>query len=70
LAGDVLVEKRGKVVFEKAYGFADREHRIPNTAATRFHIASMSCSSRPAAVLRLVDTGSIKLDEQVTLWEE
>jgi len=24
-AGDVLVEKNGKVVFEKAYGFADQE---------------------------------------------
>ena len=62
-AGDVLVAKAGKVIFEKAYGFADREHRIPNTAATRFHIASVSMQFTAAAVLRLVDTGSISLDE-------
>jgi D-alanyl-D-alanine carboxypeptidase len=64
-AGDVLVEKNGKVIFEKAYGFADREHRVRNTAATRFHIASMSMQFTAAAVLRLVDAGSISLDEHV-----
>jgi CubicO group peptidase (beta-lactamase class C family) len=64
-AGDVLVEKSGKIVFEKAYGFADREHHIRNAAATRFHIASMSMQFTAAAVLRLVDTGSIKLDDHV-----
>jgi CubicO group peptidase (beta-lactamase class C family) len=63
--GDILVEKSGKVIFEKAYGFADREHRIRNTAATRFHIASVSMQFTAAAVLRLVDTGSISLDERV-----
>jgi CubicO group peptidase (beta-lactamase class C family) len=38
-AGDVRVERNGKVIFEKAYGFADRERGIRNTPATRFHIA-------------------------------
>jgi D-alanyl-D-alanine carboxypeptidase len=65
LAGDVLVEKNGKVIFERAYGFADREDRVPNTAATQFHIASVSMQFTAAAVLRLVDAGSIKLDEHV-----
>jgi D-alanyl-D-alanine carboxypeptidase len=65
LAGNVLVEKNGKVVFEKSYGFADREHRVRNTAATRFHIASLSMQFTSAAVLRLVDTGSCSLEEHV-----
>jgi CubicO group peptidase (beta-lactamase class C family) len=64
-AGDVLVEKNGKIVFEKAYGLADREHRTPNTVATRFHIASMSMQFTAATVLRLVEAGSIKLDDHV-----
>jgi CubicO group peptidase (beta-lactamase class C family) len=64
-AGDVLVEKNGKTVFEKAYGFSDRERQIPNRSSTRFHIASMSMQFTAAAVLRLVDQGSIKLDEHV-----
>jgi CubicO group peptidase (beta-lactamase class C family) len=64
-AGDVLVEKDGKVTFEKAYGLADRERQIPNTPLTRFHIASMSMQFTAAAVLRLVDRGAIKLDDHV-----
>jgi len=64
-AGDILVEKNGKVIFEKAYGFADREHRVPDTTATRFHIASMSMQFTAAAILRLVDSGSLSLDDHV-----
>jgi D-alanyl-D-alanine carboxypeptidase len=64
-SGDVLVAKKGKVVFEKAYGFADREHRIRNTPGTRFHIASMSMQYTAAAVLRLIDARMIRLDDHV-----
>src|ERR1700722_3989317 len=66
LAGDVLVAKQGKVVFEKAYGFADRERRVRNTVRTRFHIASVSMQFTAAAILRLVDAGSLNLKEHVT----
>ena len=64
-AGQVLVEKDGTVIFKKAYGFADREHHITNTNATQFHIASMSMQFTAAAVLRIVDSGSISLDERI-----
>jgi len=64
-AGNVLVRKNGKTVFERSYGFSDRKRRIPNTPATRFHIASMSMQFTAAAVLHLVDTGSIRLDDHI-----
>ena len=64
-AGTVLVKKKGRVIFERAYGFADREGQVRNTTKTRFHIASMSMQFTAAAVLRLVDAGSISLDERV-----
>jgi CubicO group peptidase (beta-lactamase class C family) len=62
-SGVVLVEKSGTVVFEKAYGFADREKGVRNTPETRLHIASLSMQFTAAAVLRLVDRGAITLDE-------
>jgi CubicO group peptidase (beta-lactamase class C family) len=65
-AGIVLVEKSGKVMFDQAYGYADRERRVRNSPGTRFHIASMSMQFTAAAVLRLVDTGSVSLDEHVS----
>jgi CubicO group peptidase (beta-lactamase class C family) len=65
-SGVVLVEKSGRVVFEKAYGFADREKQLPNTSATRFHIASLSMQFTAAAILHLVDQGSVSLDEHAS----
>ena len=65
-SGVVLVEESGRVVFEKAYGFADREKRLRNTRATRFHIASVSMQFTAAAILRLVDQGSVMLDEHAS----
>jgi CubicO group peptidase (beta-lactamase class C family) len=65
-SGVVLVEKSGRVIFEKAYGFADREQRLGNTPETRFHIASMSMQFTAAAILRLADQGSIRLDEHAS----
>lgn len=65
-SGSVLVESKGKVVFQKAYGFADRENKILNTGSTRFHIASISMQFTAAAILRLVDEGVIGLDTRVS----
>jgi CubicO group peptidase (beta-lactamase class C family) len=65
-AGSVVVEKEGNVIFERSYGFADRERRVPNTAETRFHIASISMQFTAVAVLRLVDGGSLTMNEPVS----
>src|SRR5258708_11358590 len=65
-AGDVLIEKNGKVIFEKAYGFANREKEVRNASTTRFHIASISMQFTAAAVLRLVGKGSIRLSTHVS----
>src|SRR5438105_7744153 len=65
-SGVVVVEKDGKFVLDRGYGFADREQRLFNAASTRFHIASISMQFTAAAVLRLVDKGSLRLDDPVS----
>ena len=64
-SGAVLAKENGKIVFEKAYGFADRERKVPNAMETRFHVASISMQFTAAAVLRLVDEGKLSLDTHV-----
>lgn len=59
------MKKGDQVIFERAYGFADRERKIRNAKETQFHIASMSMQFTAAAVLRLVDKGAISLDASV-----
>ena len=64
-SGVVLVEKNGKVLHHKAYGFADREKQVRNTTSTLFHIASVSMQFTSAAILKLVDSGRIGLDDPI-----
>jgi CubicO group peptidase (beta-lactamase class C family) len=42
----VIVIRDGRVVFRRAYGMADLEHRIPATP-TNYRLASLTSSSRP-----------------------
>jgi D-alanyl-D-alanine carboxypeptidase len=65
-AGQVLVRRGGKVIYERNFGDADRERHIPNTVDTRFHVASVSMMLTTAAVLRLVDQGKLSLDTRVS----
>jgi D-alanyl-D-alanine carboxypeptidase len=64
-SGAVLVERDGKILFQKAYGLTDREHGVANTTQTRFHIASISMQFTAAAVLRLADRRQLSLDDPI-----
>ncbi len=61
-SGTVLVARHG-VVFQRAYGLADREWGVPNTLDTRFKIGSLSKQFTAAAVLLLVQRGKLSLDD-------
>lgn len=64
-SGDVVIAKGGRVIFERPYGYADREKKIRNGRTTRFHVASVSMQFTAAAVLRLVDQGALSLSTHV-----
>jgi len=55
----------GKPVLAKAYGMAELEHGIANTAETIFEAGSVSKQFTAAAVLTLVDDGKLSLDDPV-----
>ena len=58
--GSVLVAKDGKVLYRKAFGFAQAEWEIPNTPET-----SITKQFTAVAILRLVEQGKLKLDDPV-----
>jgi CubicO group peptidase (beta-lactamase class C family) len=64
-SGVVLVADRGAVVYQHAFGQANREWRVPNTVATRFRIASTTKQFTAALVLRLVEQGKLRLDAPI-----
>ncbi|HEX8582095.1 MAG TPA: serine hydrolase domain-containing protein [Acidimicrobiales bacterium] len=63
-SGVVRVDVDGTVVLERAYGMADRAHRIPNTVDTRFGIASGTKGLTALTVVSLVEDG--RLDPATT----
>lgn len=64
--GAVLVADSGKIVFEKSYGYADFERKIPMTVDTRFEIASVSKQFTALAIMQLHSQGMLDYDDKVT----
>lgn len=65
-SGVVLVAKGNVIIYQRAFGFADRIFKIPNRLDTKFHIASVSKPMTSAAVLLLADRGKLSIDDPVS----
>jgi CubicO group peptidase (beta-lactamase class C family) len=59
------VSLSGEVVFEKAFGLADLEHNVPNTAQTIFESGSVAKQFTAAALVLLQQDGKLSLDDPV-----
>ncbi|MCJ2037190.1 serine hydrolase domain-containing protein [Methylobacterium sp. J-068] len=65
-SGAVIVARNGMALFRQAYGAANREWSVPNTAETRFRIASLTKQFTAAAILRLREAGRLGLDDSAS----
>lgn len=65
-SGAVLVAKRGAVLFDRAYGLANREWDIPNTPTTHFRIGSVTKQFTAVAILLLEERGRLKISDPVS----
>jgi D-alanyl-D-alanine carboxypeptidase len=64
-SGVVLVAKNGQVLFHEAYGFADRDKKIPNRKDTKFNLGSINKSFTRAAIYQLEKKGKLGLDDRI-----
>ena len=64
-SGQVLLAENGQVLLNQAYGFADREKRIPNSLNTVFNIASLTKQFTATAILRLEAEGKLKTSDAI-----
>ncbi|MDY8136337.1 serine hydrolase domain-containing protein [Aquimarina sp. 2201CG5-10] len=65
-SGAVLVAKDGKVIFKKAYGYADKENKISNTTDTKFSIASVTKQFTAMLVMQQVEKGILSLEDTIS----
>lgn len=64
-SGVVLVAVKDRVVFHEAYGYADREKKIPNRKETKFNLGSINKNFTRVAVLQLVRRGKMTLEDTI-----
>lgn len=62
----VLIMRDGKVAYERAFGWADREAHKPMKTDAMFRIASQSKAITSVAVLSLVEEGTLAVSDPVS----
>lgn len=65
-SGTVLVAKDGTAIYERAYGFEDREAGKPLTMSSRFNIGSMGKTFTAVAIMQYVEKGKLNLDSKLS----
>jgi beta-lactamase family protein len=64
----VLIARHGKIAYLEAFGFQDREKKIPMSADAIFRIASMTKPVTSVAIMMLVEEGKIQLYDPVSVY--
>jgi CubicO group peptidase (beta-lactamase class C family) len=62
----LAVISRGRVLKARGYGFANLELRVPATDSTMFQSGSVGKQFTAAAILLLVEDGTLELDDAIT----
>jgi len=62
----IAVVSRGDTLLVKGYGERDREKHLPADASTIYRIGSITKQFTAAAVLRLVERGTVKVEDPIT----
>jgi CubicO group peptidase (beta-lactamase class C family) len=67
-SGVILASYKGKVIYEKAFGIAQAELRVPNRADTVFGIASITKPMTVTIALRLIEEGKLGRQDKLSKW--
>jgi CubicO group peptidase (beta-lactamase class C family) len=65
-SGGVIVARDGKPVFAQAYGYADREKKVPNTLDTPFLMGSLTKTFTSLAIGQLVERGKLSYEDPLS----
>src|SRR6266480_4596215 len=65
-SGVIRVTKGDRIIYENAFGYADRGWQVPNSLQTRFQIASLSKPMTAAAILLLGEERKLSLEDKLS----
>ncbi|GAA4519679.1 serine hydrolase domain-containing protein [Sphingobacterium thermophilum] len=64
--GNVLIAKKGKIIYQNSFGWADYLHKDSLHIDSKFELASVSKPMTALAILQLIDQGKIQIDQKVS----
>jgi CubicO group peptidase (beta-lactamase class C family) len=64
-SGEVLAAENGRVIYEKAFGLANADYKIPNQLNTRIGIASITKYMTSVILSRLIESNKISLADKL-----
>jgi len=64
-SGVVLASEDGKIIYEKAFGLANADYKIPNQLNTRIGIASITKYMTSVILSRLIESNKIALSDKL-----
>ncbi|HKY60162.1 MAG TPA: serine hydrolase domain-containing protein [Gemmatimonadota bacterium] len=67
-SGVVLLVRDGRVVFDRAYGLADRADGVPVHGDTKFNLGSMNKMFTAVTIAKLAEQGRLSLEDPIGKW--
>lgn len=64
--GVALITQRGKIIYKKAFGFANVELQVPMNEQIVFNIGSITKQFTAVAILQLMEQGKLSLQDEIT----
>ncbi|MEP7146536.1 MAG: serine hydrolase [bacterium] len=64
-SGTLLIAKDGNTIFEKSYGYADKDKKSDNTNATKYNIGSIGKDFTAILILQLVQENKLSLEDNL-----
>ncbi len=64
-SGVILIARNGSPIFQEAFGYADREKKIPNKIDTKFNIGSINKTFTSLAIQKLAAEKKLSLDDTI-----
>lgn len=64
-SGTVLVCEKDDILLERSYGYANVQYKIMNKVNTKYKIASYTKQFTAASILKIYESGKIKLEDNI-----
>ena len=63
--GSILIQNNSKITYQKSFGFANFQFKIPNTIETKYKIASITKLFTSVLIMQLYEQGKIDLNKPI-----